>query len=378
MGRERPPVDVSIVVFPECDPSIVYGVFDTLYAPGRFWNKMTGSPEAPLFRPRLVAAKRAPIELFTGVTIVPQDSIADIALTDIVFVPNVMVYTPDCIRKLDRRLVGWIGDMHRAGAQMYASCGGPIVLAEAGLLNGHSATTHWSYLPLFRSAFPEVELQENRILVQSGPGHSLVCSGGASSWQDLCLYMIARHGGIAEALRISKLFYYQWHRDGQQPFASMIANVGHGDAAIIRCQEWLPDHYQRGDVLRALVELSGLAKRTFDRRFKAATGYAPLAYVQSLRIEEAKQLLETELSPIDEVARQVGYGDTASFRRLFRKLVGMTPGEYRRKFQVPAAMAIGLSPSPFSATGSTRPRAPGSPTAETGAASPASPAASRP
>lgn len=339
-GASRRPIDVSIVVFPECDPSIIYGVFDTLYAPGVFWNRMFGQPEQPLFRPRLVAAGREPIELFTGVTIMPQAAIEEIGSTDAVFVPNVMVYTPECLRKLDRRLIQWIRDMHAEGAQLYASCGGPLVLAEAGLLDGHSATTHWSYLPLFRRAFPDVELLENRILVQSGPGHSLVCSGGASSWQDLCLYMIARHAGIEEALKMSKLFYYQWHRDGQQPYATMVANVSHEDAAILKCQQWIAEHYDHPEAVREAVAVSGLPKRTFDRRFRAATGYAPLAYVQSLRIEEAKQMLETGDESVEEVARQVGYEDTASFRRLFRRLVGMIPSDYRRKFQVPAGMLL--------------------------------------
>ena len=260
--------------------------------------------------------------------------------TDIVFVPNVLVYTPECIRGLDRRLIDWIREMHSGGAQMFASCGGPIVLAEAGLLDGHTATTHWSYARLFRQEFPNVDVQDNRILVQSGPGHSLVCSGGASSWQDLCLYMIARHGGIGEAIRVSKLFLYQWHRDGQQPFASMVANVGHNDAAVLRCQTWLAEHYHRSDVISEVVKLSGLPKRTFDRRFKAATGYAPLAYVQAIRIEEAKQLLETQSYPIEDIAREVGYEDPGSFRQLFRRLVGMPPGEYRRKFRVPETMLL--------------------------------------
>lgn len=333
---EQPPIRVSIVVFPECDPCIIYGVYDTLYAPGVFLNRMRGLPETPLFEPRLVAAVNEPLELFTGVTILPQESVADVPFTDIVFVPNVMVFSRDCIRALDRRLIGWIRAMHERGAQICASCGGPIVLAEAGLLDGQASTTHWSYVRLFRETFPSVDLQENRVLVQSGAGNKLVCSGGSSSWQDLCLYLIARHGGIAEALRISKLFLYQWHRDGQQPYASMLANVGHGDGAILKCQSWLSDHYHRPDIVGELIRQSGLPKRTFERRFKAATGYAPLAYVQWLRVEEAKQMLETGTEPIEEVARQVGYEDTASFRRLFRRLVGMTPGEYRRKFRVPA------------------------------------------
>ena len=344
-GTARRPIEVSIVVFPECDPCIIYGVYDTLYAPGIFLNRMEGRDEQPLFRPRLVAATDGPIELCTGVTILPHESFAEVERTDIVFVPNVMVYGPDCIRNLDRGLIGWIRDMHDAGAQVMASCGGPIVLAEAGLLGGHAATTHWSYVGLMRREFPDVDLQENRILVHSGAGHSMVCSGGSSSWQDLCLYMIARHGGIGEALRMSKLFLYQWHRDGQQPYASMIANVGHDDAAIRRCQAWLADHYHHSDPVREAVATSGLPKRTFDRRFRAATGYAPLAYVQSLRIEEAKQLLETSEDSVEGIARQVGYEDTASFRRLFRRLVGMIPSDYRRKFQVPASVIAAGLPS---------------------------------
>ena len=115
----------------------------------------------------------------------------------------------------------------------------------------------------------------------------------------------------------------------------MIANVDHGDTVILRCQTWLAQNYERADIVAELVRRSGLPKRTFDRRFRAATGYSPLAYIQALRIEEAKQLLETGSASIDTIAREVGYEDIASFRRLFRRLAGMTPGDYRRKFQVP-------------------------------------------
>jgi transcriptional regulator GlxA family with amidase domain len=211
-----------------------------------------------------------------------------------------------------------------------------LVLAEAGLLEGQQATTHWSDAPLFRRLYPNVTLHEERILVQTSVDHSIVCSGGASSWQDLALLLIARHAGTQEAIRISKLFLYQWHRDGQLPYASMVANVDHGDTAILNCQTWLAENYERADIVTELARQSGLPKRTFDRRFRAATDYSPLAYIQALRIEEAKQLLETGSATIEAVAREVGYEDMASFRRLFRRLAGMAPGDYRRKFQVPA------------------------------------------
>ena len=332
----RKPIHVSLVVFPECDPSIIYGVFDTLWAAGRLWEAAMGVKEELLFEPRLVAAEKAPLPLMTGVTIVPQDSIADVAETDVVFVPNVMIDNAAALRGLDRRLLDWIRRMYAAGAQIYSACGGSLVLAEAGLLDGRETTTHWVYVPLFREEFPNVTLHQDRILVQTGPGHSIVCGGGASSWQDLSLLLIAKHGGNAEAIRISKFFLYQWHREGQLPYASMAANVDHSDAAILACQSWLGENYERPEIVSELVRRSGLPKRTFDRRFKSATGYAPLAYIQALRIEEAKQMLETTATRVDAIAREVGYEDLASFRRLFRRLSGMTPGDYRRKFQMPS------------------------------------------
>lgn len=343
LAPDRPPIEVSILVFPECEPCILYGVYDTLWAAGILWNGMEGRAHKPLFRPRLVAATTDPVRLYTDVTITPHHGIDEIGHTDIVFVPNVMVHSPEDIARLDRRLIEWIRARYASGVQLCASCGGPLVVAEAGLLDGQVATTHWSYVDLFRQRFPSVDVHADRILTQSGPGQSIVCSGGSSSWQDLCLYLIARHGGIAEALRVSRVFLYQWHRDGQQPYASMIANVGHEDAAIRRCQAWLADHYDLPNVVGEAARLSGLPKRTFDRRFHAATGYAPLAYVQALRIEEAKQMLETAADPVEEVARQVGYEDPASFRRLFRRHVGMTPGDYRRKFQVPDTVMATLA-----------------------------------
>jgi len=334
------PVHVSIVVFPECDPSIVYGVFDTLWAAGRFRTNLDGKvPDRPLFTPRLVAAEARPMQLVTGVSIIPQDAIADVARTDVVFVPNVMVDSAADLRKLDRRAIAWIQKMHSGGAQLYAACGGTLVLAEAGLLDGGQATTHWSYAPLFRKQFPNVTLHAERLLVQSGPGHSVLCSGGASSWQDLALLLVAKHGGTEEAIRMSKFFLYQWHRDGQLPYASMIQNVDHGDAVILHCQQWLAQHYQRQDIIAELVRESGLPKRSFDRRFRAATGYSPLAYVQTLRIEEAKQLLETSTVAIEQIGRDVGYEDAASFRRLFRRVTAIAPGDYRRKFQPPSIVA---------------------------------------
>ena len=338
MNQKR--IHVSIPVFPECDPSIIYGVYDTLWAAGRIWDNMKGGTPNGLFEPRVVGLENGPLELITGVSIIPQDTIKSVEKTDVVFVPNVFISSPQTPRSLNRQLINWIKRMHQQGAHLYAACGGTIVLAETGLLEGQEATTHWSYAPLFRKYYPNVTLRIERILVQTGSAQSLFCSGGASSWQDLALLLIAKHGGTEEAIRMSKLFLYQWHRDGQLPYASMIQNVNHGDAVIMHCQQWIAKHYDRQDIIAELVRESGLPKRSFDRRFRAATGYSPLSYVQTLRVEEAKQLLETSTVAVEQIGHEVGYEDAASFRRLFRKLTGMTPGEYRRNFQPPSS-AVG-------------------------------------
>jgi len=336
------PKRVSIVVFRECDPSIIYGVFDTLWAAGTF---LKVPPGKRLFEPRIVAAEPGPLELITGVSIVPQDTIDEVERTDIVFVPNVVVLTPEELHALDRRLIAWIAKMHRQGALICSACGGSLVLAAAGLLSGRETTTHWSHVPVFRREFPDVRLHEDRILVQTGDGHSIVSCGGASSWQDLALLLIARYGNSEEAIRMSRIFLYQWHREGQLTYASMAANVVHGDGVVLKCQTWLAENYERADVVTEAARVSGLPKRTFDRRFRAATGYSPLGYVQALRIEEAKHMLETGSAPVDAIGREVGYEDAASFRRLFRRLAGMSPGDYRRKFRIPRYIAEAAAPA---------------------------------
>ena len=163
----------------------------------------------------------------------------------------------------------------------------------------------------------------------------MVCSGGASSWQDLALLLVAKYGGTEEAIRMSKIFLYQWHRDGQLPYASMIQNVDHGDAVIVRCQTWIAQNYERPDIVAELVGQSGLPKRTFDRRFRAATGYSPLAYIQALRVEEAKQPSKRVLCRLTRSGARSDTKMQPRFAACSAGWPGMPPGDYRRKFRMP-------------------------------------------
>jgi transcriptional regulator GlxA family with amidase domain len=160
-------------------------------------------------------------------------------------------------------------------------------------------------------------------------------SGASASWHDLVLYLVARHVGPAAAQAIAKFMLLQWHVDGQAPYVVFEAPTDHKDAAILDVQKWLNDYFTVAAPVEEMVKRSGLAERSFKRRFTKATGYSPIAYVQHLRIEEAKRRLERTDAPIDEISWAVGYEDPAFFRRLFKRITRITPGAYRRKFRFP-------------------------------------------
>ena len=177
-----------------------------------------------------------------------------------------------------------------------------------------------------------MKVRPQRALVVSGDGQRLVMAGGGTSWLDLALYLIARSVGVEAAMQTARINLIDWHAIGQQPFARLARSRQVDDAAIARCQTWIAEHYQEPAPVAAMVGLSGLAERSFKRRFQQATGMAPLEYVHTLRLEEAKQLLESTDQPIEAIANEVGYEDAGFFSRLFRRNVNLTPAQYRKRF----------------------------------------------
>jgi transcriptional regulator GlxA family with amidase domain len=156
------------------------------------------------------------------------------------------------------------------------------------------------------------------------------------TWHDLVLYLIARHVGATAAQTLARYFALQWHHDGLAPYVVFRGRTDHGDAAVADAQSWLATHFAVASPVEEMVRRSGLAERTFKRRFTEATGMAPIDYVQRLRIEDAKRRLERTEASADEISWQVGYEDAAFFRRLFKRVTKLTPGAYRKRFQVPA------------------------------------------
>jgi transcriptional regulator GlxA family with amidase domain len=232
----------------------------------------------------------------------------------------------------------WLRQQHAQGALVCSVCTGSLLLAEAGLLEGEEATCHWAATDQIRSRYPAVHLRPERVLVASGKEHRLVTSGGNASWTDLALYIVARFCGEDEARRTAKLFLFGDRSAGQAPFAARVRPPQHDDAAVAAAQVWIADNYAAQNPVTGMTTASSLNARTFKRRFETATGYTPLDYVQSLRIEEAKQMLEATDTAIDDIASEVGYAEPAAFRRLFKRATGIAPLQYRQRFQKVAAL----------------------------------------
>lgn len=335
-------ISVSLICLPEAEASSLYGAGDAFVASGGLWKAMTGRQTTPncMFSPATVGVEAGAIRSSFGFPIVVQTSFDEVETTDIVYIPSLLIDGLADFAERNRALSEWIRWQYENGAIIAAACTGTLLLAQTGLLDGEMATCHWAAAGLMKAHYPNVQLAEKRVLSFAGQGHRLVTAGGASSWQDLCLYIIMRFAGLETAREVSKVFLFQWHRDGQSPYAALQRNAQHEDGIIGQVQLWLADNYDRNGALAAATEVSGLNERTFNRRFRAATGFAPSEYLQQLRVEEAKQMLETTDRPIEDIAGAVGYADEASFRRLFKRNVGLTPADYRRKYVFPTRKQV--------------------------------------
>jgi transcriptional regulator GlxA family with amidase domain len=235
-------------------------------------------------------------------------------------------------RGLYAREIDWIKRMHANGAIVASVCSGSLIPAEAGLLDGLGAAGHWAYREMFRDHYPKVKLRVESILNLEGEGNGIVTAGSVASWQELAIYLITRLCGPRHAIRTVKVHMLSDHSDGQLPYAVMTPQAQQSDAVIGACQSWIAENYACANPVARMVDHTGLNARTFARRFREATGYQPMDYVHAIRVEESKQLLETDSSSIEEIGHLVGYEDPGSFRRLFKRKAGLTPAAYRRKF----------------------------------------------
>lgn len=335
MSANQQRIHVSLVATPDVMLGSLSGLYDVLSCFELLGTFDDAVPRENPFHPEIVAEARSEARAAGGLPVVAHRGIDELAQTDIVIIPSMMVPGGEWIPGRSPATVEWLEMMHAGGALLCSACSGVLLLAETGLLDGREATIHWAYGRTFRRIFPEVDLRLERVLVVSGERRQFVMSGASASWHDLVLYLVARFVGPTAAQAIAKFFLLQWHEDGQAPYVVFEPPTDHGDAAIRKIQEWLQNRFQTANPVEQMVQESGMPARSFKRRFRKATGYTPIAYVQHLRIEEGKRRLERTETPVERIAWAVGYEDSAAFRRLFRRITGMAPGAYRRKFRLP-------------------------------------------
>lgn len=353
MAKTERPLHVSLVALPDGAVSSITGLFDVLNSFRLLSGADAALPRNPPFHVDIVAVRDEPVTLASGLPIPTSASIADIKHSDIVIVPSVILRNEVWETGRYPELVDWLRAQNARGAVLCSACSGVFLLAETGLFDGIEATVHFGYADAFRKTYPKVPIDPERVLVISGRRQEFVTSGASMTWHDLVLYLIARYVGATAAQTIARFFALQWHHDGLAPYIVFDGPRNHGDAVIVAAQDWLATHFAVANPVETMIRRSGLAERTFKRRFTAATGYAPIDYVQRLRVEDAKRRLERTDESADQISWRVGYEDPAFFRRLFKRTTGLAPGQYRRRFQIPAFAG---QPAPMPAKGAAAPR----------------------
>lgn len=322
------PVRISLLAVPDVYMSSLSGFYDTFAVA----SERAGPGAA--FAVEIVARTAELESRASGMPITPHRTLDRADDSDVVVVPTTVANGADWVEGRYPFVTGWLADAYRRGSTVCSACSGALLLAEAGLLDGREITTHWNLAATFRDRFPSVRLLLEHELVSSGPEGRIITSGASAAWHDLALHLIARFGGPDLAYETGKFFMYQWHADGQALYVDFEEPVDHGDGAVLRVQGWLAKNSSSPNPVEAMTERSGLAERTFKRRFRDATGYSPIAYVQQLRVQRAKRMLARTRDSIEEIAWRVGYEDPSSFHRLFKRITRVTPGTYRKKMEI--------------------------------------------
>ncbi len=326
---------VSVIGFDGALASAITGIIDLFRLAGVTWARINDEMPEPKFTTRLLTRDGSPCRCINGLTILPDGAWNESQRCDdesgLVIIPTIGGPI-DVVLAGNAELINWLSTFRSSEAgqvRVASNCTGAFMLAEAGLLDGRQATTHWGFSNQFRQRYPAVDLQPDKLVTVDG---HVACAGGGMAWWDLGIYLVERYAGAQVARELAKAFVIDVGRTSQAPYSALQARRYHSDAAILRLQEWLDSHYSRPVTLQSLASLSGLTERSLIRRFKAATGESPTGYLQVLRIEAARQHLENSRVAVEDVTRLVGYEDVSSFSRLFRKHTGLAPGAYRSRF----------------------------------------------
>ena len=301
------------------------GLMDALNKADNAPSLQAGRAVPRVFEVRLAGLSHGTVSCRDGVSLQPSVVADDIAAPDLVVVPGLDDELAVSFAA-NRGWAPWLAKWHAAGARIAGSCTGAFLIADAGLLDGRPATTHWLFADELRRRYPAVKVTDDQMIVDNG---DVITSGGATAFLNLVLYLVERFAGHERANLAARVLLVDGHRPSQLPYIAFGRERAHDDVIVHQVQQHVDSHL--GEPLR-IAELAasfGLSERTLSRRFAAATGSGPRDYLRHARIQHAKRLLETAGDPIDEVRRRAGYSDAAAFRRVFKQATGLSPSGYR-------------------------------------------------
>jgi len=301
---------IGVLSYPQVQRSAVYGLVDLLESADYLHQQEPSDMARPRLRVEIIEQINASqAEQFTAV-ILPPSLDGDTAACS-------------------EQYASWLQQLHQQGVLVCSVCAGAFLLAQAGLLENRQATTHWMLAEAFRQRYPAVKLDTDKLIIDDG---DIITAGGLMAWIDLGLKIVDRYLGSSAMLATARYLLVDPGGREQRFYSVFSPALNHGDSAILRLQHWLQTRYAEPVTVQAMGEQAGLSSRTFIRRFQQATGLNPSEYLQHLRIGKARTLMESSSLSVDEIAWQTGYRDTSAFRRIFQKVMGLTPREYRYRF----------------------------------------------
>lgn len=301
---------------------------DVFKAVGVFWNMLNEKAVTPFFDVKTATIDGEPLKTYFGHEIKPDVSIQDAGDSDTIIIPP-----SDASDILAPEVVSWLRESHERGVHIASICLGAFLLAQTGLLDDKSATTHWGYVNRFRKQYPQVNLKPEKLITDEG---DLFTAGGANAGGDLALYLTAKYAGKEAAFQTARVMVMDMDRKSQAPYLMFRFEKIHGDKDVLHIQNWLEKNFNEDINVGRLADKAGMGRRTFERRFKNTTGDSPLRYLQRVRIETAKQLLEKGGKTFDEITYRVGYEDSSTFSRIFKKTTGLSPNLYKKKYSFAA------------------------------------------
>lgn len=316
---------VSILVPNE---AVLASIEDPRYMFTMVNDMLEANGKPPLFKVQLVGLSKE-VKLHRGSFTVHTDQLVqDIKRTDVIFIPALFGDLNKAL-EANRDFIPWIVKHYKQGAEVASLCIGAFLLASTGLLNGKKCSTHWRSANEFRNMFPEVELVDDRIITEE---QGLYTSGGANSYWNLLLYLLEKYTSREMAITAAKIFAVEIDRKSQSPFIMFNGQKGHEDEPVKKAQEFIENNVSDRISVEDLAMKFAIGKRHFERRFKKATNNTPVEYIQRVKVEAAKKRLETSNKNVNEVMYEVGYSDSKAFRTVFKRITGLSPIDYKNKY----------------------------------------------